>query len=256
MPIYAIITVLILIVVAYVFARQTTEIPVFINGLIPSLPNAKNKQESGTTVYVFFPDKDKDDPEREIFRGYANEKGIIQSSIAPKFVGKKVTIRIRHAGLKFDDLSLTIPKHGIIHTAKLVPDGVYGGTLRGATITDPNKYLTDSTDEADRIRSDAIRLARSIGLTFGRIPVLFWLFTYIAIIIAFAGDYAANACSFKPHIESFPHAFYLSMVTITTLGYGDVVPIDDWFRITSGVQAVIGVVLIGLFLNSLFYERR
>ena len=47
---------------------------------------------------------------------------------------------------------------------------------------------------------------------------------------------------------------YLSVVTITTLGYGDIVPITPLARFFTGIEALGGIVLIGLFLNSLAYE--
>ncbi|MBI3249088.1 MAG: two pore domain potassium channel family protein [Deltaproteobacteria bacterium] len=48
---------------------------------------------------------------------------------------------------------------------------------------------------------------------------------------------------------------YLSAVTITTLGYGDIVPVTDRARVLVGCEAVFGVVVAGLFLNSLAGKR-
>ena len=44
---------------------------------------------------------------------------------------------------------------------------------------------------------------------------------------------------------------YFSAVTQTTLGYGDIVPISDRTRLAVALQTVLGIVMIGLFLNSL-----
>ncbi len=49
----------------------------------------------------------------------------------------------------------------------------------------------------------------------------------------------------------FLRMLYLSAVTITTLGYGDIVPITNTTRMLVSSEAVLGVVMIGLFLNSL-----
>lgn len=54
---------------------------------------------------------------------------------------------------------------------------------------------------------------------------------------------------------SFPRMFYFSAVTITTLGYGDIVPITNRARITVAVESILGIVFVGLFINSLFRER-
>jgi hypothetical protein len=52
----------------------------------------------------------------------------------------------------------------------------------------------------------------------------------------------------------FGRMLYLSAATITTLGYGDIVPLSPITRALVASEAVLGVVLIGLFLNSLAHE--
>lgn len=54
----------------------------------------------------------------------------------------------------------------------------------------------------------------------------------------------------------FGRMLYFSVVTITTLGYGDVVPITDFNRFLVGLESILGLVLIGLFLNSLSREQK
>jgi hypothetical protein len=54
--------------------------------------------------------------------------------------------------------------------------------------------------------------------------------------------------------SNYGRMLYLSVVTITTLGYGDIVPITSLARFFTGIEALGGIVLIGLFLNSLAYE--
>lgn len=50
---------------------------------------------------------------------------------------------------------------------------------------------------------------------------------------------------------TFDRLFYFSAVTQTTLGFGDIVPISERTRLAVGLQSVLGIVIIGLFLNSL-----
>lgn len=65
-------------------------------------------------------------------------------------------------------------------------------------------------------------------------------------------------------LKGFPHRlsnhffrmFYLSSVTITTLGYGDIVPITTAARIAISIEAIMGIVLIGLFLNAVAKRNR
>lgn len=50
--------------------------------------------------------------------------------------------------------------------------------------------------------------------------------------------------------EAFPRMLYLSAITITTVGFGDVIPISDLARLMVALEAVVGVVIAGLFVNS------
>ncbi|MGB5122381.1 MAG: potassium channel family protein [Vibrio fluvialis] len=54
---------------------------------------------------------------------------------------------------------------------------------------------------------------------------------------------------------SLIESFYFSAVTITTLGYGDISPIDDLGRVIAATESVLGITLIGLFLNALSRVR-
>ncbi|MEM7430341.1 MAG: potassium channel family protein [Pseudomonadota bacterium] len=45
-------------------------------------------------------------------------------------------------------------------------------------------------------------------------------------------------------LASFESAVYFSMVTFTTVGYGDVTLIEGW-RLLSGIEALNGIILLG-----------
>jgi hypothetical protein len=86
--------------------------------------------------------------------------------------------------------------------------------------------------------------------------VLVWILTiwmFVAIVIeawAWALVYLYN-----PTITELPDlqtAFYFSMVTFTTLGYGDVVLSGDW-RTLASVQAANGVIIFGWTTALIFY---
>lgn len=55
--------------------------------------------------------------------------------------------------------------------------------------------------------------------------------------------------------DTFFRMLYLSAVTVTTVGYGDIVPLTDLARTAVAAEAIVGIVLIGLFLNALSHER-
>jgi len=50
------------------------------------------------------------------------------------------------------------------------------------------------------------------------------------------------------------NSLYFSVVTITTLGYGDLLPNNDAGKLIAASESVFGIVFIGLFLNSLSYR--
>lgn len=60
---------------------------------------------------------------------------------------------------------------------------------------------------------------------------------------------------FKPEKISFWEAVYFSVVTITTLGYGDIQPGLIYTRMLAAAEAVVGVLMIGLFLSALSHSR-
>jgi len=60
------------------------------------------------------------------------------------------------------------------------------------------------------------------------LEVLVWAVTYLAL----------NA------IDGFEKALYFSMVTFTTLGYGDVVLVESW-RLLSSFEAANGIIMFG-----------
>ena len=55
--------------------------------------------------------------------------------------------------------------------------------------------------------------------------------------------------------KSFGEILYFNIVTITTLGYGDLTPTTTFGKLLGSVEALLGIMLFGLFLNSLSHAR-
>lgn len=55
-------------------------------------------------------------------------------------------------------------------------------------------------------------------------------------------------------VLSLPHSTYFSVVTITTLGYGDISPLNLWGMLLTGTEAILGIITLGLLLNSISIE--
>lgn len=61
--------------------------------------------------------------------------------------------------------------------------------------------------------------------------------------------YAYSAGVFPSQYFDISEAVYVSLVTLATLGYGDIVPTDDWIRIISPLQALAGFALLTAALS-------
>ena len=53
------------------------------------------------------------------------------------------------------------------------------------------------------------------------------------------------------NLDNFARMLYLSTVTITTLGYGDIIPLTNIARFLVGLESILGIIVIGLFLNAI-----
>jgi hypothetical protein len=101
------------------------------------------------------------------------------------------------------------------------------------------------------------RLAR-LGYPRGQFgkAVLVWILTiwmFFAIVIE--AWLWAMVYLYSPELTELPDpqtAFYFSMVTFTTLGYGDLVLSGDW-RTLASIQAANGVIIFGWTTALIFY---
>ncbi len=71
------------------------------------------------------------------------------------------------------------------------------------------------------------------------VEVVLWAITYLLLIPG-------------TQLDSFEKATYFSMVTFTTLGYGDITLADHEWRLLSGVEALNGILLVGWTTAFLF----
>ena len=99
-------------------------------------------------------------------------------------------------------------------------------------------------DRLGRPQNEVIKAVLVSGMTI-------WMFLAIAIE---AGLWALLYL-YDPMIANLPNletAFYFSMVTFTTLGYGDVVLTGPW-RTLASIQAANGVIIFGWTTALIFY---
>lgn len=84
-------------------------------------------------------------------------------------------------------------------------------------------------------------------------PVV-WIGLYVALVPVFAGIYTAMPDSqFRiPDGAGTDYGswLYYSIVTITTLGFGDYTPAHGWAQTVTALEVMCGLVLLGFFLNA------
>lgn len=67
-----------------------------------------------------------------------------------------------------------------------------------------------------------------------------------SVLIAASVMHALEQEAQPDKFGSIPQASYWAVVTLTTVGYGDVVPMTPWGRLFAGVTAIIGIVMLAL----------
>ncbi|MFH1406794.1 MAG: pentapeptide repeat-containing protein [Candidatus Omnitrophota bacterium] len=89
---------------------------------------------------------------------------------------------------------------------------------------------------------------------YGEIPhrvmwvALGLIFFYALLFRGFGSLHSSTSQVFTP---SFGGYLYFSIVTFTTLGYGDFIPADSLSRLLAGSEAFLGIFTIGLFVFTL-----
>jgi hypothetical protein len=122
------------------------------------------------------------------------------------------------------------------------------GTLRGSVLSVQNIFpitvpfeqtRKSGTNKFTRVwRLDTNSNAGAIRLTQPETAAL------RRFVLAAGGDP-------KSASGAFLRMLYLSAVTATTLGYGDITPITTTARVAVGAEAILGVAFAGLFLSAL-----
>ena len=117
-------------------------------------------------------------------------------------------------------------------------------------------YLTVEIWRETEIRAHTFLIAVGLYLLIG----LFWAIVFTLVEFLHPGSFA-NVCEPSPELAgcddaltAYPQLYYLSFVTMTTLGYGDVLPLSHAAQGVATLAAVSGqlfvAILIGRVLGS------
>lgn len=158
------------------------------------------------------------------FRSYsdtANKQGVMQESVP-------IRIQARPIATSYSD-----PLHPIAYRIPDINLPPQRGDERGFHMTVFNAIFNPPRHEGDGILYESPRLALD-----SREEKL--LDNYVAGV---KGDPSAVT-------GQFPRMLYFSAEVITTLGLGDIVPLTNTSRFFVGLEAVLGIVFAGLFINA------
>ena len=71
-------------------------------------------------------------------------------------------------------------------------------------------------------------------------------FLFICVVLFSSAVFFAEAEAEGSHFESIPDAFWWAVVTMTTVGYGDMMPVSPWGKLVGSLCAIAGVLTIAL----------
>ena len=114
----------------------------------------------------------------------------------------------------------------------------------GLTVTGLFSYVKN----ASRISNSHLYTAVSIYLLIG----MLWFAVYSAIDAFYPGAILHNSATQDRHTE----LLYFSLITLSTVGYGDVVPISGEVRLLAALEGVTGVLYVAITVALLVSSYR
>jgi len=98
------------------------------------------------------------------------------------------------------------------------------------------------------------RATTNFGMSIGRLPIFLLIMIVVFGIFYALSDLMAPAHVMVPDTGHWFDYVYFSTITLTSLGYGDIVPITLLQKLIVSVEILVGYVILGLFIH--FVSKR
>jgi hypothetical protein len=145
-----------------------------------------------------------------------------------------------HLSLKFD-LSTQLEQN----TGKILFWGYGAFFLIALTISPLSHYIL-------KLFSRFLSKLKEIPYLIERVLSIFSVYVSVAIVFSALFRYQSvwNPGAFNKPIETTLDSFYFSVVTMTTLGYGDIFPISNVAKILVIIEVLLGIMLLAIMVGT------
>jgi len=100
---------------------------------------------------------------------------------------------------------------------------------------------------APRVNGEVLCAGVSIYLLLG----LMWTFAYLLVSRAVPEAFVINVGPTASHSLEGASAFYFSFVTLSTVGYGDIIPVTSVARMLAAMEAITGTLFVAVLIARL-----
>jgi voltage-gated potassium channel len=100
---------------------------------------------------------------------------------------------------------------------------------------------------APRVNAEVLCAGLSAYLLIG----MAWMFVYLLVAEASPESFGYTTGPDASHVMTSFNAYYFSFITMTTVGYGDIVPLSDVARMLATVEAVTGTLFMAVMIARL-----
>src|SRR5215207_10025676 len=92
---------------------------------------------------------------------------------------------------------------------------------------------------------------RALKLVEGRRVLYIVAFSTMAVSLGAVAEYLVESTDPEAKITNLEDAFWWAIVTITTVGYGDLYPVTPGGKIVASMMMIIGIAILGVLISTL-----